>query len=61
MGDGATWGVPMNQTVYQMDKASRTLWLIAGECDDVFHRNVAAFGAVGYKVRHRNERSMATA
>ncbi len=60
MKQGGLWAVPMNGAVYRFDKATKTLWLVEGPKDDVFDKNVAAFGKVGYRVAVSDERQLAT-
>ena len=48
--NGATWGVPANQTIYIIDKANKQIRLVEGELDDWFDKNVILFGKIGYEV-----------
>jgi hypothetical protein len=48
--DGATWGVPENQTIYIIDKTKKQLRLVEGEIDDWFYQNIILFSRIGYEV-----------
>ena len=50
MKDGASWGLPMNKTVYKIDKKNKRLTLIEGVVDGMFFRNKKCFAKIGYEV-----------
>lgn len=55
--DGGVWAVPMNLSVYRIDKKAKVLALVSGIKDDVFDKNVVVFGQIGYQVK--DERQLA--
>lgn len=54
--DGGVWGVPMNDTVYRLDKTNRILKLIRGPKDGIFERITATFAQLGWKVIEAREK-----
>lgn len=60
MRQNAVWGIPANRNVYQFDRANKTLWLVAGDEDEIHRRMVAVFGAIGWSVRVKGDESRAT-
>jgi hypothetical protein len=50
MKDGGVWAVPVNKTVYKVDKAKKAFVLIEGGIDHLFYMNQKALQPLGWTV-----------
>ena len=48
---GGTWIVPVNQTIYKIDKEEKTLTLLVGQPDQIHENSKMVFGLAGYEVK----------
>lgn len=60
MRQNAVWGIPANANVYKFDHANKTLWLVAGDEDEIHRRTIVVFGAIGWSVRVKGDEGRAT-
>lgn len=45
------WAVPINKTIYKIDKEEKTLTLVVGEVDQIHENSKMVFGLAGYEVK----------
>jgi len=50
MKDGGVWAVPVNKTVYKVDKQKKAFVLIEGGVDHLFYMNEKALQPLGWTV-----------
>lgn len=60
MKDGGVWAVPVNKTVYRLDKSRKMFVLIEGGVDHLFYMNQKALQPLGWDVEVPAENKLAT-
>lgn len=48
MADGGMWGIPMNQSVWRLDKTNRVFKCVHGTKDDMFEKLTKVCAKLGY-------------
>lgn len=55
MNHNGVWAVPQNGQVYQFDQENKTITLISGAVDFIFHRTQAIALKIGWRVLRKGD------
>lgn len=55
MSDGGRWTIPMNQSVWAIDKTNKVFRCVVGPKDDMFDKLTKVCARLGYKVEYAPE------
>ena len=50
--DGGIWEIPVNHSVWKIDKTQQVMRCIRGEQDDLYHKLVKVCAALSYRVEY---------
>lgn len=51
----AFWGIPMNRSIWRVDKVNRVLRCVYGKQDDLYHRITVCSSLIGYTTEYALE------